>query len=887
MTQKKKTKKRSINKRNLAAVIISAILAVMLLVSASGIFILISMLSDSPEFNLDYYDTKESSQIFDQNGNLVADVGLQIRTNITYEDLPTSLIDAFVSIEDSRFFEHNGFDIPRFAKAMLENVKSLSFSQGGSTFTMQITKMTYFMDDESGVGAVKSISRKVQEIALAIELEKNTNKRTVFELYVNKSNFGGSGNIRGIQKAAEYYFGKDVTELNLAESAMLAGVVNAPYLFDPFNYLDYATNRRNTVLNMMLRHGYISQEECDLAKSIKVEDLLVDPYGSSSTASDGINYAYQSYIDTVIREVQTLTGLDPTSVPMKIYTYMDADIQAVMDSIQAGTYEGITFPDELMEIGMVTLNNETGEIVAIGGGRNYGRGGSLLLNHATDQYKQPGSSVKPIVDYALAFEYLGWSTSHVVTDRPIVYRGTDVVIKNFNGEYYGQVTLAYAVGSSLNTPAIQALQEVVDTVGRDQVVSYLQSLGFSKVTSENFDIGYAIGGSSFEVSVVELAAANATLANGGYYIQPHTVSRIEFSDGSSPLEPTYDRVAVLSEEAAYLTSQLMYEAVNGPYFNYMQLLKRNYAVYGKTGTTDWGTSGLSFNIPRGAAKDKWMISLTSEYTNVVWVGYEKGVKDAGTYFNTAKSQLNIPGKISNALITIAHADTSPTAIARPSGVATISHILGTWPYAYPIDGMDEKYLTTGDLKSEFANSLVAPETANIEQLNSFSIQYNDNGKFTLTWAPYPNADQLTVAADTMDLSLEVAGSKVEAWGTRIFDYTWIFGPVRYKAKVYANDELVKDIVTDSSTLTETFDLSPGTQTIKVCGFYSYEYLGESSNERCESISINIPTATPDLTTETGCKSEGYYWYNNECHEEAATPTPSPTPSPTPTESPAP
>lgn len=887
MTQKKQKtikKKRKLNYRNITALVICFIVTCMIIGGTIGLVILGTMLSSAPKFNLDYYDTKESSQIFDQNGTLIGDVGRQIRTNVSYEDLPTSVIDAFIAVEDSRYFVHNGFDIPRFVKAMGANLMTMRFSQGGSTFSMQITKQTYFVNDEEGRGAGKDISRKVQEIALALQLEKATNKKTIFEHYVNKNNFGGSGNIRGIQKAAEYYFQKDVTELNLSESALLAGIVNSPNAFNPFNYLDRSTNRRNTVLYLMYRHGYISKSEYEIAKAIKVEDLLVDPSKqSATTGSNGIDYSYQSYIDTVIREVQTLTGMDPTSVPMKIYTYLDTDIQTTMDKIQSGNYDGIKFPDELMEIGMITVENQTGRIVAIGGGRNYGRGGSLLLNHATDQFKQPGSSIKPILDYALSFEYLGWSTSHVVTDRPINYRGTSTIIKNFNGKYYGQVPLSYAIGTSLNTPAIQALQEVIDTIpnGRETVVNYLKDLGFSKVKSDTFDLGYAIGGSSFEVSVLELAGANTVAFNGGTYIQPHTVARVEFNDGSAPLEPTYDSKEVLSDGAAYLTTQLMHEAVNGPYFNYMQILKRTYPVYGKTGTTDWGTSGLDFNIPKGAAKDKWMISATSKYSNVVWVGYEKGVKDAETYFTSAKSNLNIPGHISSALISAGNDKEKPAAVNPSSDVVSITHILGTWPYARPIEGMDQNFVTTGLIKKSFADSMVAPETANIEKLTSFNAVYSDNSNFTFNWAPYPNSDQLSVAENTMDLSLTVGSTVVQAWGPRIFDYTWIFGPIRYKVKVYNGNNLIGEYTSESNTMSQKIELNSGKQSLRFCGFYAYENLGESSNEECSTIEVNIPTATPDLTTEQGCLAAGYHWQANNCYETLPSPSPSPSVSPTP------
>ena len=227
--------------------------------------------------------------------------------------------------------------------------------------------------------------------------------------------------------------------------------------------------------------------------------------------------------------------------------------QTVMDDIQAERTEEVVFPDELMEIGIIAENNQTGEVIAIGGGRNYGRGGSMLLNHATDQYKQPGSSVKPFLDYALAFEYLGWATSHVVTDRPITYQGTNMIIKNANGTYNGQVTLSYAISASLNTPAIQALQDVLNTAGWDTVVQYVNSLGFSQVNYDNFDIGFAIGGSNFTASAREVMAAHAILMNGGNYIKPHTIQKIEFRSGTSePLVPNYEPSNVLSPQAAYL-----------------------------------------------------------------------------------------------------------------------------------------------------------------------------------------------------------------------------------------------------------------------------------------------------------------------------------------------
>lgn len=841
-------RKRKIDTQRLLALIISITLIVEIVGGLSGLLVIGTMLRGKPTLNLSDFQSKESSQIFDSQGELIADVGKQIRSNVVYEQLPNSLVDAFVSIEDSRYFVHNGFDVSRFVKAMLVNIKDMNFSQGGSTLVMQLAKMTFYMDDEKQMGAPKKIQRKVQEIALAMELDKISNKKALFEMYLNKLNFGGAGNIRGVQTAAYYYFAKDVSELTLSESAMLAGIINRPYAYNPFRYLDYATKRRNDVLNMMERHGYISKTEATLAKAIKVEDLLVDVASLRKTDNGSSHeYAYQSYIDTVIQEVQQATGLDPTSVSMKIYTYMDKNVQNAIDSIQSGTNTQITYPDDLMEIAIVSLNNQNGQIVGIGGGRNYGRGGSLLLNHATQQYKQPGSSVKPFLSYALAFEHLGWSSAHVVTDRPIAYRGTTKVIKNSDGKYYGQVTLESAVGRSLNTPAIATLQDVIDNVpnGKSIVVNYLKALGFSKVTTEKFDLGYAIGGSSYECSAVELAAAHAAMINGGNYIKPHTIQKIIYNDGTEPFEPLYTADQVISAEAAYLTAQLMYQAINGPYVNYMQLLKRDYPTYGKTGTSDWGNDGLKFNIPKGAAKDRWMVSETSQYTNVVWVGYEEGVKDKNTYFDSTKSRLNIPGKISNVLMSACNDRLKPGAIPKPEGITDINFILGTWPYAYPIEGMDPHFVTSGMIKKDFAQ-LVAPETANIEKLNVFNVSATDNA-LSFAWGTYPKPDQMEVAPDTMDLGIEVGGKFIEAWGPRIFDYTWVFGPVRYKATISENNAVITTISSPTDKAVEKLALSPGNHTLQVCGSYAYENLPVTSNSICQNVQIQITDTAQTIT----------------------------------------
>ena len=209
-----------------------------LVFGAVGIMAIDTLLQNEPTLDLADFETNQSTLVFDKDGNEIADVGAQLRENITYDQVPEALVDAFLSIEDSRYFTHNGFDIPRFVKSMIDTVVTRNVS-GGSTFTMQLVKLTYFQNDDTGVSKTRNIEYKIQQIDLAMQLEKKITKKQIFEMYMNKMNFGGVGNIRGVQKAAEQYFGKSVSQLNLSECALLAGIINSPYYYLQQNDLVY------------------------------------------------------------------------------------------------------------------------------------------------------------------------------------------------------------------------------------------------------------------------------------------------------------------------------------------------------------------------------------------------------------------------------------------------------------------------------------------------------------------------------------------------------------------------------------------------------------------------------------------------------------------------
>ena len=373
---------------------------------------------------------------------------------------------------------------------------------------------------------------------------------------------------------------------------------------------------------------------------------------------------------------------------------------------------------------------------------------------------------------------------------------------------------------------------------------------------------------------MELAAAHAVLMNGGNYIQPHTISKIVFRSGyQEPVTPVYEPVQVLSPQAAFLAAELMRNVV--PQYVYTQMLQRSYPVYAKTGTTDWGSDGLDYNIPQGASKDKWMVCETGQYTTAVWVGYEKGVKDAGTYFDTYKSNLNLTGRISNELLSVLNDDLVPAGVQRPSGISDITHILGTFPYAYPIDGMDWSYITSGMIKSDRAE-LVSPESADsVESLSSFTAEMTADGNVHVNWAKYPDESKLQVAESTMDISLyDGAGNcLVEAWGNRLFDYSWIFGPIRYKVRFSQDGNVVAEKSVDYED--QTFDdlgLREGTET-EACGFYAYENGGGSSNEMCVRFRTPDPepeeSIPPEQTAEEKCAENGGVWADGACTYPAA------------------
>ena len=822
--------------KNIVKKILKLLLLLIIFLYGAGIILSYKFVSeimkDAPTLKLEDFETGNSTIIYDANGEIIAEVGLYLRENIEFDGMSQTLIDAFLATEDSRFFEHSGFDIPRFSKAIIENIKSKSFAQGGSTFTMQLLKNTYFQidADEDSTIATKSIDRKVKEILLSYKLEEIMNKEDILINYLNRINFGS--NVRGIEKASQYYFGKSAYEIGLAESALLAGIINQPNGYNPYYNLDFATKRRNTVLDLMLYHGYISKTEYTLAKATKVEDLLHQDF-STLNPKQGAN---QAYLDTVIKEAIKITGKDPSVTPMKIYTNLDPDIQNKMYDILQGNVEGIEFRSDHYQMAMLSVENSTGKIKGIGGGRNYN--GARMFNRATDMYKQPGSSIKPIFTYALGFEHLGWATSHTFTDRPILIPHTDLPIKNATEKYYGDISMNYAFGISLNTPVMQGLENIFEVAGKETVSKYLADLNFTHMKDKIYDTQIAIGGYPMEVSMKELAGAYSMLYNKGQYIEPHTISKIVYSNEEIIIDKPNNK-QVLSEEAAYLTTRLTKEAVNNNYDNYMYSLKSDYPVYGKTGTSDYGIYGREYDIPDGAAKDRWMIASSPTYTNIVWEGFDEAIKGETTWLTNNDLNRNLRAKALREILDIEHPNNKeeeyPKDIERPENVVSITHMAGTYPYA-ELSG--ESYPVTGLIKKEY-NKLVNyySEYIHTINLNATAKYYRDieTVKIGFNGFPFYQADAEGVESLIRPTCIQTKNGERCDSGKVVFDPYYGAGAT-YAADIYVNGVYTETLNSVNWPSLSTW-VDPNVNSLRACAYIVGADGYSHNHENCFNISM--------------------------------------------------
>lgn len=550
-----------------------------------------------------------SSKIYDNKNNLIADLGAEKRINVTANEIPTDLVNAIIAIEDHRFFNHRGVDIVRIGGSFLHNLHG--GSQGGSTLTQQLIKLTYFSTSASD----RTLSRKIQEAWLATQLEKKATKQEILTYYVNKV-FMANGNY-GMQTAAKSYYGKDLKDLSLPQVALLAGMPQAPNQYDPYSHPEAAQQRRNLVLKEMLDMKSISNKQYEAAVNTPVTD------GLQSLSSSSSYPAYMdNYLKEVIEQVEEETGYNLLTTGMDVYTNVDTEAQKKLWDIY-NTDEYVNYPDDEMQVASTVIDVNNGKVIAQLGSRHQSSNVSFGTNQAVETNRDWGSTMKPISDYAPALEYEEYtSTAATITDEPYNFPHSSTPFYNWDRSYYGSITMTYAIQQSRNVPAVKALEKV----GLKKAKKFLNGLGIdypemvyaNAISSNTSDSSDKYGASS-----EKMAAAYAAFANGGTYYKPKYVSRVVFSDGTTKEFDSEGTRAMKATTAYMMTDMMKTVLMSGSGTN--AAISGVYQA-GKTGTSNYSDNELNKLTKNSSYSsivmpDESFVGYTPEYAMAVWTGY--------------------------------------------------------------------------------------------------------------------------------------------------------------------------------------------------------------------------------------------------------------------------
>ncbi|MCA1030475.1 PBP1A family penicillin-binding protein [Bacillus timonensis] len=643
-----------------------------------------------------------SSKVYDKNGELIYEFGSEKRTFVSYNEIPEIVRNAFIATEDARFFKHHGIDVVRFAGAVVANITDGFGSEGASTITQQVVKNSFLTNE-------KTIKRKAQELWLSFQLESKYSKQEILEMYLNKIYFG-PGNTHGVAKASEVYFGKPLNELDLHEAALLAGLPKSPTYYNPFNYPEAAEKRRNIVLTLMERHGFISKAEADAAKAIDVETSLVD----SKPESQPID----SFIDQVKKEISEEENIDVFTGGLEIYTTFDSNAQEHIDYLLSSD-EIINYPNDDFQAGIALIDTKTGEIRALGGGRN--QSATTRINFAIDPLNQPGSTIKPILDYGPAIEHLKWSTYHQIDDEPYSYSdGTP--IKNWDGKHLGKMSIRTALAKSRNIPALKALQ----AVGLEKARQFAVSLGipFKDTIFES----YSIGGVEEGISPLQMAGAYGAFGNNGIFIKPHAVKKIVFPDDTE-MDLSPEQVPVMKDSTAFLVTDML-KSVLQPGGTASNVNVPGLHIAGKTGTTNFDRATREkYNIPGGAVPDAWFVGYTPSYTAAVWTGY----RDSKQWMQSTAEQ-QIAKQIFKSIITKVSAGEDTSDFKMPNSVVKVAVEKGSDPAKLaseftPKEEIEYEYFIKGTEPVEVSTKYeVLPAPTEVQ------IAYDEEtNEITLSW----------------------------------------------------------------------------------------------------------------------------------------------------------
>ena len=584
--------------------VISLFIAAFLL--GGGVFLYYA--NKAPELSESKLVATTSSKIYDSKNELIADLGAERRVNAQSSDIPTDLVNAIVSIEDHRFFNHRGIDSIRIAGAFLRNLSSNGGLQGGSTLTQQLIKLTYF----STSTADQTLSRKVQEAWLAIQLERTATKQEILTYYVNKV-YMSNGNY-GMQTAAENYYGKDLKDLSIPQLALLAGMPQAPNQYDPYSHPEAALERRNLVLSEMQKQGYLTAEKYETAINTPITDGL-----QSLKSVNSYPPYMDNYLKEVIDQVEQETGYNLLTTGMEVYTNVDQEVQKRLWDVY-NTDEYVDYPDDELQAASTIVDVTNGKVIAQLGSRHQSSNVSFGINQAVETNRDWGSTMKPITDYAPALEYgIFDSTAATINDAPYNYPGTDIPVYNWDKTYFGNITLQYAIQQSRNVPAVKTLEKV----GLDHAKTFLNGLGIdypSMVYANAISSNTVESHKQYGASSEKMAAAYAAFANGGIYHKPMYINKVVFSDGSSK-EFSDQGTRAMKETTAYMMTEMMktvltYGTGRGAYMSWLPQA-------GKTGTSNYTDDEIENYIKNTGyvAPDEMFVGYTRKYSMAVWTGY--------------------------------------------------------------------------------------------------------------------------------------------------------------------------------------------------------------------------------------------------------------------------
>ena len=641
------------------AIKITLIILVMLLVVGAGIVVALMMngFSDDLNINLSELVLEENSVIIDSEGNILAELsGDENRKIITLEEMSPYLPKAYVSIEDERFETHHGVDIKRTGAAILSFVKNWgkSTAGGGSTITQQLVKNITKDDDKTGIAGV---TRKLKEWIRAYQVEDELSKGQILELYLNLIFVGGKEN-RGVEIGSQYYFNKSAKDLSIAQCAFLAGINHSPNRYNPYGQTDNTekiTKRTKTVLSQMKKLGEITQDEYNDAIAEVEAGFKFENGARGNVYSAHTDALINQLINQIMEEKQISKNAAETylySSGLKIHSTQVTSIQTVMeeeakkDKYKLKSKENKNEDGSAIyaQAGMAVVEPKTGYVVGcIGqlGEKTTSRG----LNRATS-VRQTGSSIKPLADVLPAIEEGLITPATLYMDSYTVFGG-GYDPQNYNS-FTGKRNVRNAITTSQNIPFLKIMAELTPA----KSMEYLKKMGVTSLDEErDNNLALSIGGLTYGISPLEMAAAYAMIANDGTYIEPTFYSKVEDSSGEIVLEPGQRTERVCSVETAYLLKDMMKSVVTGcpGYAGTASYCKINgMDVAAKTGTSN-------------ESKDRWLCGFTNYYATAVWYGYDKPER-------VSYSGTNPAGQLFDNVMTEIHKKLENSTFARPENV---------------------------------------------------------------------------------------------------------------------------------------------------------------------------------------------------------------------------